>query len=68
MPVTGVQTCALPISAEVVAEEGYAAVLRNKAVHVNGRVNKGIVLLAKYLPDQIGLMIMRARSRDIRVQ
>jgi len=52
------------MNADVVAREGYDAVMRNKPVHVNGPVNKGIVLLAKYLPDQVGLMIMRARSRD----
>ena len=51
------------MTAEAVAEQGYQAVMRNKAVHVNGGVNKGIVLLAKYLPDAIGLMIMRARSQ-----
>jgi uncharacterized protein len=54
------------MTAEMVAEEGYQAVMRNKPVHVNGPVNKGIVLLAKYLPDGLGLMIMRARSREIR--
>ena len=56
------------MSAEAVAEEGYQAVMRNKAVHVNGGVNKGLVLLTKYLPDALGLSIMRARSRDIRAQ
>jgi short-subunit dehydrogenase len=56
------------MTAEVVAQQGYDAVMRNKAVHVNGAVNKGIVLLAKYLPDGAGLMIMRSRSRDIRTQ
>ena len=56
------------MSAQAVAEEGYHAVMRNKAVHVNGGVNKGIVLLAKYLPDAMGLSIMRARSRDVRAQ
>jgi len=54
------------MNADVVAQEGYEAVMRNKAVHVNGSVNTGIVLLAKYLPDQVGLMIMRARSRGER--
>jgi short-subunit dehydrogenase len=54
------------MTADAVAEEGYQAVMRNKAVHINGRVNKGFALLAKYLPDQLGLAIMRARSRDIR--
>lgn len=52
------------MTADAVAEEGYQAVMRNKAVHINGRVNKGISLLAKYLPDQLGLTIMKARSRD----
>lgn len=54
------------MQADVVAEQGYQAVMRNKAVHINGRVNKGIALVAKYLPDQLGLAIMRARSRDFR--
>ncbi len=54
--------------ADTVAEEGYQAVMRNKAVHVNGWVNKFIVLLAKYLPDSVGLMIMRVRSKEIRAQ
>lgn len=56
------------MTADVVAEEGYQAVMRNKPVHVNGNVNKGIVLLAKYLPDALGFSIMRARSREIRAQ
>jgi uncharacterized protein len=54
------------MTSQAVAEEGYQAVMRNKAVHINGRVNKGIALFAKYLPDQLGLTIMRARSRDFR--
>jgi len=56
------------MTSEAVAQQGYDAVMRNKPVHVNGPVNKGIVLLAKYLPDQVGLMIVRARSRDFRRQ
>ena len=56
------------MTAEQVAEEGYQAVMRNKAVHINGNVNKGIALLAKYLPDQLGLMIMRERSKSFRAQ
>ena len=54
------------MTADAVAEEGYQAVMRNKAVHINGRVNKGIAVFAKYLPDQLGLTIMRARSRGAR--
>ena len=56
------------MTAEAVAEEGYQAVMRNKPVHVNGRVNKGIALLAKYLPDSLGLLIMKAQSRSVRAQ
>ena len=54
------------MKAEAVAEEGYHAVMRNKPVHINGQVNKGLALLAKYLPDRLGLTIMGARSRDFR--
>ncbi len=56
------------MTAEAVAEEGYQAVMRNKPVHVNGRVNKSIALLAKYLPDSLGLSIMKAQSRSVRSQ
>jgi short-subunit dehydrogenase len=54
------------MTAERVAEEGYQAVMRNKAVHINGAANKGFALLSKYLPDQLGLVIMGARSRQFR--
>ena len=54
------------MTAEVVAEEGYQAVMRNKPVHINGAVNKGIALLAKYLPDSVGLMIVAAQSKQFR--
>lgn len=56
------------MAAEAVAEEGYQAVMRNKPVHVNGRVNKGIATLAKYLPDSLAFSIMKAQSRSIRSQ
>ena len=56
------------MTADAVAEEGYQAVMRNKPVHVNGRVNKSVALLAKYLPDSLGLSIMNAQSRSVRAQ
>lgn len=59
---------AMWMTAEAVAEEGYQAVMRNKPVHINGNVNKGIALLAKYLPDQLGLMIVNAQSRSFRAE
>lgn len=56
------------MTADAVAEEGYVAVMRNRPVHVNGRVNKGISLLAKYLPDSVAFSIMKAQSRSVRSQ
>jgi short-subunit dehydrogenase len=56
------------MTAEAVAEEGYAAVMRNKPVCVNGRVNRGIATLAKYLPDSVAFSIMKARSGAVRKQ
>jgi short-subunit dehydrogenase len=51
------------MSAEDVAAQGYAAVMRNKPVVVNGALNRGIALLAKYLPDAAAFSIMKAQSR-----
>lgn len=56
------------MNADAVAEEGYAAVMRNRPVVVNGRVNRGIATLAKYLPDSIGFSIMKAQSGAVRKQ
>jgi len=50
------------MTAEAVAEEGYAAVMRNKPVVVNGAINRSIAALAKYLPDSAAFSIMKARS------
>ena len=54
------------MTADAVAEEGYAAVMRNRPVVVNGRVNRGIAALAKYLPDSVAFSIMKAQSGAIR--
>jgi len=54
------------MTADAVAEEGYAAVMRNRPVVVNGRVNRGIATLAKYLPDSVAFSIMKAQSGAIR--
>ncbi|MEQ1754045.1 MAG: SDR family oxidoreductase [Micropepsaceae bacterium] len=56
------------MTAEAVAEEGYTAVMRNKPVHVNGRINRSIALVAKYLPDSVAFSIMKARSGSVRAQ
>ena len=56
------------MTADAVAEEGYAAVMRNRPVLVNGRINRGIATLAKYLPDSVGFSIMKAQSGAVRKQ
>lgn len=59
---------AMWMSADAVADEGYVAVMRNKPVHVNGRLNKGIALLSKYLPDSLAFSIMKAQPGSVRKQ
>jgi len=50
------------MTAEAVAEQGYAAVMGNKPVLVNGAINRSIAALAKYLPDSAAFSIMKAQS------
>jgi short-subunit dehydrogenase len=56
------------MSAETVAEQGYAAVMCNRAVYVNGWFNEGVVFLAKHLPDFVTFAIARAGSKSFRAQ
>ena len=56
------------MTSEEVAEQGYAAVMRNVPVYVNGRVNRCIVFLAKHLPDALTLRLARAGSKRYRVE
>jgi short-subunit dehydrogenase len=50
------------MTADAVAEQGYAAVMSNKPVLVNGAVNRTIAAIAKYLPDSAVFSIMKAQS------
>lgn len=54
------------MSAEDVAEGGIDACERNKAVHITGRVNKGLAVLARILPEPLGEKIMAKNSHRIR--
>jgi hypothetical protein len=56
------------MTADVVAEQGYGAVMRNVPVYVNGRVNRMIVFLAKHLPDAVTFRMARASSKRIHLQ
>ena len=54
------------MDAETVAREGLDAVERGDAVHVNGRVNRTIKTLFKWLPDRVALRMIGRRSRQFR--
>jgi short-subunit dehydrogenase len=54
------------LTAEKVAQDGYRAVMRNKAIEVPGWIYKAIVQLPKILPDSVALAIVRNRSRHFR--
>jgi short-subunit dehydrogenase len=54
------------LNADDVAECGYRAVMRNKAIEVPGLVYKALVQLPKLLPDSWALAIVRARSKSFR--
>jgi short-subunit dehydrogenase len=56
------------MTSEVVAEQGYAAVMRNKPVHVNGLFNKSIVFLVKHLPDALSFQMARSGSKRFRAR
>ena len=54
------------MSAEDVAESGVQACERNKAVHITGRVNKGLAVLNRLLPEQVAEKIMAKNSERFR--
>jgi short-subunit dehydrogenase len=49
-----------------VAQEGYEAVMAGRSVHVNGRINAGIALLARYLPHRLVHALNRRVGRAYR--
>jgi hypothetical protein len=51
------------MDARTVAEQGYDAVMRGQVVYVNGRVNRTIAVLVRYLPDWL---VRRAARRSAR--
>ena len=54
------------MSAEEVAESGFLALARNRAVHIPGTPNKLIALLARLLPEPWALALMSRNSEKIR--
>lgn len=54
------------MDAEECAEQGVEACERNRAVFIPGRVNKGIAVAARLLPDGIAMNLMAKNSEKIR--
>ncbi len=54
------------MDAPTVARQGYDAVMAGRPVHVTGRVNTAIALLARYLPQRIVYALNRRVGRSYR--
>lgn len=54
------------MSAEDVAESGVDACEANRAVHITGRVNKGIAIFARLLPERLAEKLMASNSHRVR--
>lgn len=54
------------MDAATVARQGYDAVMAGTPVYINGRVNRGIALLVRYVPQSIVSAIGRAFGRSYR--
>lgn len=56
------------MDAETVACQGYDAVMKGKAVYVNGSVNSAIATVARLLPRDAAMALMKRQSAKIRKQ
>ncbi len=56
------------MDAETVARQGFAAVEANRAVYVNGAVNRALATLAKALPRRVALRLVAGQSKSFRPQ
>jgi hypothetical protein len=54
------------MDADTVARQAYDAVMRGDLVYINGRVNRAIVLLARYTPDWILKCVLTRVARRFR--
>ena len=54
------------MSAEAVAKGAVDACERNKAVHITGRINKGLAVFARLIPESLAEKIMAKNSNRIR--
>jgi len=54
------------MDSKTVAESGVEACERNKTVHITGRVNKGLAVLNRLMPDPIAEILMAKNSKKFR--
>jgi len=54
------------MDADTVARQAYEAVMRGDLVYVNGRVNRALVLLARYMPEWIVNRVLKRVARKFR--
>lgn len=57
---------AMWMDADIVAKSGIDACERNKAVHITGRINKGLAVLNRLMPEPIAEKIMAKNSKKFR--
>ena len=54
------------MDAETVARQAYAAVMRGDPICINGRVNRAIVLLARYVPEWLVNRVLKRVAKQFR--
>ena len=54
------------MTADIVANEAYEAVEAGRPVWINGRVNRFIALLARWLPHRLVYALMATNQRNAR--
>jgi uncharacterized protein len=54
------------MDADTVARQAYGAVMRGDIIHVNGRVNRAIVVVRRYSPDWLMFKIMKRFAKKFR--
>ena len=55
------------MEADEVARQGFDAVMRGDPVYINGKVNRFIAFISRYLPDWLTARITRAQSHKFRI-
>jgi hypothetical protein len=54
------------MDAETVARQAFDAVMAGRIIYVNGRVNRAMVFLARYLPQRLVMAVVKRVSGTYR--